>query len=199
MSLTLNGSDAPDTLAGAAGDDSLAGLGSADLLWGGEGADLLDGGSGADLMEGGAGDDTYVVDEAGDAVVEAPGEGSDTVIATLTWTLAADVEALVLGGEAAIDGTGNALANVITGDLAANRLSARGTWRWRSSSAAACASRRPPPPPYGSFSPPPWRRGIAGRTSWRCWRCSVGIRGRGSRRFGYPRRVPLTQRETCLQ
>jgi Ca2+-binding RTX toxin-like protein len=44
------------------------------------------------------------------------------VHATLTWTLGAHLDDLVLTGDAAIDGTGNNLANVITGNGAANTL-----------------------------------------------------------------------------
>ena len=40
----------------------------------------------------------------------------------MTFTLAANVENLTLTGSAAINGTGNTLANVITGNTAGNRL-----------------------------------------------------------------------------
>jgi hypothetical protein len=43
-------------------------------------------------MSGGAGDDTFAVDNAGDSVVEATGEGTDTVNTTVSFTLAAGVE-----------------------------------------------------------------------------------------------------------
>ena len=62
----------------------------------------------------GAGDDTYVVG-AGDTVVEALNAGIDTVQSPVTWTLGANVENLTLTGTAAINGTGNTLANVLTG------------------------------------------------------------------------------------
>ena len=68
-------------------------------------------------MNGGAGNDTYVVDNAGDIVVESGGRrhrhGAELGQPTRS---AADVENLTLTGAAAINGTGNALANIITGN-----------------------------------------------------------------------------------
>lgn len=73
-------------------------------------------------MSGGAGDDGYVVDEAGDVVTEASGEGRDNVTSSISYTLTANVEDLLLAGSAA-NGTGNGLSNVITGTNSANTLS----------------------------------------------------------------------------
>ena len=50
----------------------------------------LDGGAGADAMSGGAGNDTYFVDNAGDAVIENPGEGNDAVFASVNYGLTAE-------------------------------------------------------------------------------------------------------------
>lgn len=91
-------------------------------LTGSDGNNVLDGGAGADVMAGGAGDDTYRVDNAGDVIDEAAGGGIDTVKTALGHVLAANVENLLLEGTAAVDGTGNALDNVLTGNGAANRL-----------------------------------------------------------------------------
>ncbi len=127
----LNGSPADDTLSGLAGNDVLNGNGGDDrldgglgndTLAGGAGSDRLDGGAGGDTMSGGAGDDTYVVDSSKDGVVENTNEGSDAVEAGVTYTLPANVEHLVLTGTAAINGTGNALPNLVRGNGANNTL-----------------------------------------------------------------------------
>jgi serralysin len=107
---------------GGAGSDTLIGNGAANTLTGNAGSDTLDGRAGADRMIGGAGNDTYVVDNAGDVVTENAGEGTDQVSSSVTYTLAANVENLTLTGSAAINGTGNSLANVLTGNGAANVL-----------------------------------------------------------------------------
>ncbi|WP_160000514.1 S8 family serine peptidase [Roseomonas sp. 18066] len=104
------------------GDNRVTGNAAANLLEGGGGDDWLDGGAGADRMLGGLGNDTYVVDDPGDLVEEQPFAGYDTVRSAISYRLPASVEYLVLTGEAAIDGTGNASANVITGNDAANTL-----------------------------------------------------------------------------
>jgi uncharacterized delta-60 repeat protein len=79
--------------------------------------DTLDGGAGTDKMAGGNGNDTYFVDNAADSVTEASAAGGiDVVLASVSYTLGSNLENLVLTGSAAINGTGNALANVITGN-----------------------------------------------------------------------------------
>ena len=99
----------------------LVGNALANLLEGGAGNDSLNGGGGADRMIGGTGDDTYYVDHPGDVVVENANEGIDTVIATIDYTLPANVENLTLGA-GAVHGVGNELANVIVGNDLANLL-----------------------------------------------------------------------------
>ena len=111
-----------DIMSGLGGNDVLHGAGGEDRLIGGAGRDRLDGGRGADRMAGGRGDDVYVIDNAGDAVIEQRGAGTDTVRSTISYTLPGQVERLILGGDRAISGTGNGLANRITGNDAANRL-----------------------------------------------------------------------------
>ncbi|WP_066469537.1 peroxidase family protein [Bosea sp. WAO] len=126
----LNGRDGDDTLTGADGDDVLNGGGGDDTLNGGAGNDVLNGGAGADTMTGGLGDDTYFIDDATgnsrDRIIEAAGGGTDTANSSVTYTLEANVENLVLTGTGNIGGTGNALANVITGNSGSNELAGGG-------------------------------------------------------------------------
>jgi Ca2+-binding RTX toxin-like protein len=82
--------------------------------------DTLDGGAGADRLIGGLGNDIYIVDNARDAITEATTGGVDTVNSSITYTLGTTLENLVLTGSAAINGTGNALANSIAGNAAGN-------------------------------------------------------------------------------
>ncbi|SFP54598.1 Ca2+-binding protein, RTX toxin-related [Geopseudomonas sagittaria] len=124
---TGTGNALANTLTGNTGNDTLNGLGGADLLIGGAGNDTLDGGTGDDRMEGGSGNDTYVVDSLGDQVVEAADAGSDTVLTTLgSYILGANVENLTKINGGAFTGTGNTLANVITGGSGNNTLNGLG-------------------------------------------------------------------------
>jgi len=118
----ITGNSGNNVLSGLAGNDVLKGAGGADTLSGGDGNDTLNGGTGADTMDGGLGDDLYIVDDAGDVAGEVAG-GIDTVQSSVTHTLSVNLENLTLTGAAAINGTGNAKANVITGNSANNVLS----------------------------------------------------------------------------
>jgi Ca2+-binding RTX toxin-like protein len=91
-------------------------------LTGNSANNTLSGGAGADTMAGGLGNDTYVVDNPGDVVTEAVNAGVDTVQSSIAYTLGANLENLMLTGSVALNGTGNTLNNVLTGNDAANVL-----------------------------------------------------------------------------
>ncbi|MFS0738101.1 calcium-binding protein [Sphingomonas sp. 1P06PA] len=108
---TITGNASANTLRGADGDDTLIGLG---------GDDNLQGGAGNDTMIGGDGNDLYYVTDTGDVIVELAGGGTDTVVASVSYTLSAEIENATLTGGDAIDLGGNALGNRLFGNGAAN-------------------------------------------------------------------------------
>lgn len=105
----LIGSAVNNDLSGGAGRDVLAGLAGDDTLRGGAGV--------ANEMYGGLGNDTYIVEVRGDTIVEAAGEGIDTVVTALNSynRLADNVENLTLISTGDNVGYGNAGDNTITG------------------------------------------------------------------------------------
>jgi Ca2+-binding RTX toxin-like protein len=110
----MTGNSDANELTGAAGNDTLIGN---------AGDDDLDGGLGTDSLAGGLGDDEYIVDSAGDKIAEAAGQGTDTVLSKVSWTLGANLENLTLADVAALNGIGNALVNFIVGNVSNNLLS----------------------------------------------------------------------------
>ena len=103
---TVLGGARPDTLAGTPGND------------------FLDGKGNNDILKGGLGDDTYGVDRSGDQVVEASGEGADTVLSTSSsYTLPANVENLKLTGTSSQTAVGNELNNRLVSNDAGSTLS----------------------------------------------------------------------------
>lgn len=124
QSNVLTGNSAANLLDGANGDDILLGGAGNDTLLGGMGNDWLDGGAGNDSLDGGDGDDTYIVDNIADAVAEEIDGGADLIKTSITYSLALanNVENLELTGTAAINGTGNDDANIITGNAGNNTL-----------------------------------------------------------------------------
>jgi Ca2+-binding RTX toxin-like protein len=96
----------------------------ANYLIGSSGVDTIDGGAGADTMEGLAGNDYYIVDNLGDRVIEVGGNGVDSVEANvISYTLASEVEYLILKAPNGITGIGNSLANTLVGNSLSNSLS----------------------------------------------------------------------------
>jgi Ca2+-binding RTX toxin-like protein len=102
---------------------SVTNTGAASTLTGSALADTLTGGIGTDTLVGGLGNDTYIVDTTTDLISELLNGGTDTVISSVTHTsFATNVENLNLIGTAAINATGNALANAISGNAGDNTL-----------------------------------------------------------------------------
>jgi Ca2+-binding RTX toxin-like protein len=120
--LTGTGNTLNNLLAGNAGASRLRGMNGADTLQGQGANDTLDGGASADSLAGGGGNDLYIVESAGDVVLENAGEGVDLVQSSVSWSLGAELESLTLAGSAALTGTGNALNNLLTGNAGANLL-----------------------------------------------------------------------------
>lgn len=116
------GNAAQNLLIGNAGDDLLyGGLGN-DQLYGGLGDDRLDGGLGVDLMVGSFGNDTYMVNQADDQVIELDGQGIDTIHTTFDYQLSDFVENLLLEGVQDLQGRGNVLSNILSGNQGHNIL-----------------------------------------------------------------------------
>jgi Ca2+-binding RTX toxin-like protein len=118
----INGTALPDQILGNGGNDSLNGGDGNDSIVGGAGNDWINGQIGNDTMVGGAGNDNLVVNSLGDVVIEAVGGGNaDSVSVWVNgYTLADNVENMVLVLPSGVNGNGNALNNTITGNTQAN-------------------------------------------------------------------------------
>lgn len=90
----LVGTNFDDHLGGNAVANIINGAGGNDILHGRDGGDSLIGGVGADLLDGGKGNDVLVVDNVGDKLIEGANEGSDTVVASISFMLGANIETL---------------------------------------------------------------------------------------------------------
>jgi Ca2+-binding RTX toxin-like protein len=123
----LDGRDGNDNLTGSEHADRLFGGPGHDLLDGRGDADMMDGGAGADRMLGGLGNDLYYVDDGGDLAIEAAGQGTDRIAASVSYTLpdgsaVETLEAITLSATDALNFTGNALTNILIGNNGANIL-----------------------------------------------------------------------------
>lgn len=106
------------------GSGDFQGIGNAiaNTIVGNGGNNYFDGRGGADYLVGGDGDDYYVVDNSFDQIVENVNEGVDTVCASASYALSANVENLLLQGSGDFQGIGNDLANIIFGNSGSNYL-----------------------------------------------------------------------------
>jgi Ca2+-binding RTX toxin-like protein len=122
----LRGLGGNDILKGGGGADALHGDFGNDSLKGGGGDDTLNGGTGADTMLGGTGSDTYYVDNVGDVVTEAAGQGANDRVRTSTsYSLAPSSEVEILettdpNAATAINLVGNEYGNTIVGNAGNN-------------------------------------------------------------------------------
>ncbi|RJF86640.1 calcium-binding protein [Oleomonas cavernae] len=107
------GNSVANLITGNGGNNTLSGLG---------GNDTLDGGAGSDTMLGGAGNDTYIVETNADVADETGGSGTDIVLTSVGYNLNAGVENMTFTGNADLNGSGNNLANVITGNSGQNTI-----------------------------------------------------------------------------
>ncbi len=107
---------------GNAGDNTLTGNSGSNKLFGLGGDDILDGGTGSDRMFGGTGNDTYYVDAYADGAIENAGEGTDTIFASASYRMGANIENLTLIGSSNIWAYGNGSANTLTGNSGNNKL-----------------------------------------------------------------------------
>ncbi len=119
------------TSASGTGNLNLTGNELAQTLLGNNGNNTLDGRGGGDSMRGYAGDDTYVINSSSDLVFETTGQGSDTVNARVSYTLAAgqSVETLKftsVSGTGNFNLIGNEIAQTITGNNGNNLLDGKG-------------------------------------------------------------------------
>jgi Ca2+-binding RTX toxin-like protein len=127
---TISGGDGNDTIYGGMGNDALYGSMGNDLLYAGTGDNTLDGGegndtfisstTGIDTLTGGSGNDVYEIHNISDKIIETANGGNDTIWTDVSYTIADNVETMVLVGS--IDGFGNADANIITVYEAGNNL-----------------------------------------------------------------------------
>jgi Ca2+-binding RTX toxin-like protein len=117
---TITGAALGDRLLGFGGNDQIFGNAGTDTLEGGAGNDHLFGGAEADQLKGGPGNDTYHDVESSDILSELPGQGIDSVMTSVTFTLPENFESLFLMGSDSINGTGNDLDNHFLGNSAPN-------------------------------------------------------------------------------
>ena len=117
LSNPTNGSITTATATGTITNDD------SNIFTGTTNADTLVGTNGADTLIGLAGNDTYTVNHVDDIVIEELNAGTDTVRASVSYTLPNNVENLTLTETTSINGTGNSLNNTLTGNSGNNTLS----------------------------------------------------------------------------
>jgi Ca2+-binding RTX toxin-like protein len=92
------------------------------IMRGNNNNNILTGRAGNDTLIGNGGNDLYFVSSIGDVVTEGVNQGSDTVRASVSYTLSANVENLTLLDTKDLNATGNQLNNRLTGNDGKNTL-----------------------------------------------------------------------------
>lgn len=92
------------------------------VITGNSGNNTLRGFGGTDTLIGGLGDDIYYIDDASDIITENNNEGNDTIIASVNYTLAANVENITFAGSSSVNANGNSGDNTLTGNSGNNLL-----------------------------------------------------------------------------
>lgn len=111
--------------------ENVNGSQSVDTIIGNGAANVIDGRGGADTLRGLTGNDTYVVDNAGDRVLEFSDQGTDTIFSGVSYALlpGQSIEAVRLtssASTAALNLTGNELNQSLYGNAGNNVLNGRG-------------------------------------------------------------------------
>ena len=120
------GADLENLLLTGTADANGWGNAAANMLTGNDADNRLNGLGGGDTMAGGKGNDIYVVNHAGDQIVESNAQGSDTALSSIDYTLGTAVEHLTLLGSADRAATGNTGANRLTGNAGDNLITGNG-------------------------------------------------------------------------
>ncbi|HEY4720840.1 MAG TPA: calcium-binding protein, partial [Anaerolineae bacterium] len=108
---TLTGTNLVNRIYSGGGSDTLIGTGTSDTLVSGAGVDTLIGGTG---------NETFVINDAADVVVADANAASNSVIASVSYVLPANVQNLTLAGSDDLFAIGNELNNIITGNAGNN-------------------------------------------------------------------------------
>jgi trimeric autotransporter adhesin len=113
---------------GNSGNDSLVASNAADTLVAGSGSDtLVSGTTGIDVLvdtlAGSTGSDTFVVNNTADVVTVASGLGTTNVVqSSVTYSLPANLQYLMMAGSGTVTATGNSLTDLIVGNSGTDTL-----------------------------------------------------------------------------